>query len=334
MASSARRLRVLDFGTVSPLRSQTSWHALGYGPADEGQATLSFARPQSPYVCLGRHRAYSELAQGTVDRLGLPVLRRMAGGGPVYLDPQQLFFQVSLPASALPPRRDLALARLLAPAAAALRRLGVAAVLDDRGEISRAGAKVCGHGAVQIEGHVIVVGNLIGGFDHDRASQILAVASPATTQEVRRLMERYVTATPVDPNAWRAAMVDEYAAALDAVPFKGRLRVDEQRALTRLDAVFASNGWVRQVDRPTPEVRTIKVRAGVWVHEWAHDGGATVLSVTDGRVDSVVVDDLPRSDLESFVGAPLDEVRRELASRHPHPLAAALAAVPAGRLSA
>lgn len=334
MASSPRRLRVLDFGTVTPLRSQTSWHALGYGRSDPDEATLSFVRPRAPYVCLGRHRSFAEVNHEALQRLGLPLLRRMAGGGPVYLDAQQLFFQVALPTSAVPARRDLALASLLAPAVSALRRLGVDAVFDERGEVSVGAAKVCGHGAAQIGDHVVVVGNLIRGFDHERASQVLATASPTTSAEVQRLMERYVAATPVDPTAWRTTMVEEYAALLGATPVTGRLRVDEQRALTRLDSVFASPGWVRHVDRPAGEVRTIKVRAGVWVHEWAHDGGATVLSVTNGRVDSVLVDGLPARDLRPLVGAPLDEVRRVLTDHTTHPLATALAAVPAGRVSA
>ena len=43
-------LRVIDFGRVTPLRSQTLWHAVAYGVSAGQPATLSFARPSGPYV--------------------------------------------------------------------------------------------------------------------------------------------------------------------------------------------------------------------------------------------------------------------------------------------
>ncbi|MBI3688668.1 MAG: lipoate--protein ligase family protein [Actinobacteria bacterium] len=337
MASSRPRLRVLDFGTVSPLRSQTLWHALGYGETGSA-ATLSFARPQSPYVCLGLHRNAEELDSVAVDRYQLPVYRRMVGGGPVYLDPDQLFFQISLPVSQVPPRRSQALAELLAPAVRALVRLGVPAVLDEHGEISVDGRKVCGHGAGQIEDTVLVVGNLITGFDHERAAAVLRVSSPATRAEVLRLMRRYVAATPVDPNAWRQAMVEEYAAQLGADTLPGRLDTDEQAAVHRLDALFTSAEWLQGTPRPAKPVRTIKIRAGVWVHEWDHPDACTVLSIADGKVDNVLVE--PRGDrtptpaLTSLVGAAVDDARTALSAAATAPLAAALAATQPGQVSA
>ena len=38
-------LRVIDFGRVTPLRSQTLWHAVAYGVSDGAPPTLSFTRP-------------------------------------------------------------------------------------------------------------------------------------------------------------------------------------------------------------------------------------------------------------------------------------------------
>ena len=109
-------LRVIDFGRVTPLRSQTLWHAVGYGVSAGQPATLSFARPSTPYVCLGYHRDPAELDERYCREHGLPVYRRMVGGGPVYLDDRQLFFQICLPARLVSPARRDALRTLLTPA--------------------------------------------------------------------------------------------------------------------------------------------------------------------------------------------------------------------------
>lgn len=330
--SSPRTLRVLDLGHVDGLRSQTAWHALGHVAPRPGEVTLSFQRSRDPYVCLGRHRSRDELDLEYVAAQALPVFRRMVGGGPVYLDRDQVFFQLSLPAAEVSPRRDVALATLLEPAAAALRTCGVDAVLDAAGEISVGAAKVCGHGAGQIEDMVLVVGNLILGFDHERAARVLRTSCEATTDELLRLMRRYVHPTPVDAGTWQRAMVDAYSAALAVDPVAGGLRPDEVREMERLDGVLARPDWVDAVRRPARDVRTLKVRAGVWVHEWTHEAGCLVVSVADGHVDNVLaVGSGPQP--RALVGAPVDRAREALTRDRIEPLAAALAAVPTGGVS-
>src|SRR5204862_370211 len=88
----------------------------------------------------------------------------------VYLDEHQQFFQICLPLDAVPRSREHALRRLLEPAVAAFRAAGVPAELDDDLEIVVGDAKICGHGAAQIEDAVVVVGNLIGRIERARVS--------------------------------------------------------------------------------------------------------------------------------------------------------------------
>ncbi|MGH8993738.1 MAG: lipoate--protein ligase family protein, partial [Acidimicrobiia bacterium] len=182
---------------MSPLRSQTLWHAIAHGVSEGAPPTLSFMRPSRPYVCLGYHRRREEADLAACADAGLPVFRRMVGGGVVYLDADQQFFQVTVPAASVPPARDAALRKLLLPAVAAFRAAGVPAELDDDGEITVGEAKVCGHGAGQIGDAVVVVGNLIERFDHEAAASVLRLEADARA-EALRLMRRFVTATPAD----------------------------------------------------------------------------------------------------------------------------------------
>lgn len=265
---------------------------------------LSFVRPVSPYVCIGYHRDLAEVDADYCRASELPVYRRMVGGGPVYCDTDQLFFQITLPAKDLPARRATALSSLLRPAMRALRSLGVDADLDRFGEVSVGPAKVCGHGAGQLGDGATVVGNLITGFDHDRATRVLRLESDVRGV-VLQLMRRYVAATLVDPVAWKAAMVREYAEHFDSAPHDDQLTAAETRELAHMDRRLQTKAFVAGTPRPARPVRTVKVRAGVWVHEWRGEADRIVLGVAGGNVEVA-------SGREHLVGLRLEDARREL----------------------
>lgn len=284
-------LRVIDFGRVSALRSQTLWHAIAAGVSAGAPATLSFLRPSQPYVCIGYHRRLAEVDLDECGRRGLPVLRRMVGGGPVYLDDGQLFFQITVPPAAVSPVRTVALRQLLLPVVEAFRRVGVDASLDEAGEIVVGDRKVCGHGAGQIDDAVVVVGNLIERFDHAAASAVLRVPSAHARAELQRLMERYVAPTPVDAAAFQAAAVESYATALGLAAVAGSLRDDERERLDALDRRFTDPAWVEGRSRAEPAVWQTKIRAGVGLLV-AADGPTSVLaSVVDGRIERASIVD-------------------------------------------
>lgn len=284
-------LRVIDFGRVSAMRSQTLWHAIAAGVSAGAPPTLSFVRPAEPYVCIGFHRRLDEVDRDECRRRGLPVFRRMVGGGPVYLDDGQLFFQITVPVASVPPVRAAALRQLLAPAVAAFRGAGIDAVLDDAGEIVVGDRKVCGHGAGQLGDAVVVVGNLIERFDHEAAAAVLQAPSAAARAEVRRLMERYVAPTPVDARSFRAAAVRSYGEALGLVPQAGVLDDVEQDRLAELDRRFADPVWVEGSARPVPAVWQPKIRAGVSVVAADHGATSVLASIVGGRIERADVRD-------------------------------------------
>ena len=80
-----------NLGTVSWLDSQLLYHALAY----LGREGLILLQPGSPYVCLGYHQdAAQEIEVDFLTEHGIPIFRREVGGGAVYLDRGQLFYQL------------------------------------------------------------------------------------------------------------------------------------------------------------------------------------------------------------------------------------------------
>lgn len=313
-------LRVIDFGHAPPLRSQTLWHAIVHG-VDRGQpATLSFVRTTLPYVSIGFHRSLAELDQERCRRNGWPVLRRRVGGGPVYMDRDQLCFQITVPASTLPASRLAATRFLLEPAVEAFRAAGLEAELDATSEVVVGDRKVCGHGAAQIGSAVVVVGNLIESFDHAAAASILKTPDEVETAETLQLMRRYVAfdvdAPAVDASAFAAAARESYGRALGASPRDGSLGGDELDELGRLDRLFEDPAWVDRSRRPDPGVWTAKIKGRVWRYFVGGDGRRLGLSVVDGRIVAARVEGFGAdSHLEKMlVGSPLADSPARVAS--------------------
>jgi lipoate-protein ligase A len=175
------------------LDSQLLYHAM---PRVNQEGVLILA-PAEPYVCIGYHQ---DLAQ-EVDLeycgdKGIPVFRREVGGGAVYLDGNQIFYQVVL-------HRDHPLAqgdksafyrRLLEPVAQCYEDLGVGARYRPVNDIVTAeGRKIAGTGAATIGDYVILVGNLIADFDYDTMVRVLRVPDEKFRGKVYESMRENLT---------------------------------------------------------------------------------------------------------------------------------------------
>jgi lipoate-protein ligase A len=283
------KLRVIDFGEVSPLRSQTLWHAIARGVSDGGPPTLSFMQPDSPYVSIGYHRRFAEVDSVACETRGLPIFRRMVGGGPVYLDPEQDFFQITIPTGLARGPHRTTMRTLLEPAVDAFRACGVDAALDDDGELVVGDRKICGHAGGQIRDAVIVVGNLIRSFDHDAAAASLQVPDADVRPEIARLMRRYVAPTPCDPDAYRAGAVSAYAAALGLPAEPGGLSSMEKRVLEELDTQFTDPAWVRGRGEPPADPWRVKIKSGVRMFSSATGDHRLTLSLAGTKVLRAIV---------------------------------------------
>lgn len=327
-------LRVIDFGDVSPLRSQTTWHAIAEGVSEGSPATLSFMRPSAPYVSIGYHRRLEELDLEYCREAGLPVFRRRVGGGPVYLDRDQLFFQVTVPVGSVSPVRSRALADLLAPAVEAYRAAGIpGAVLDEHGEVVVGEAKICGHAAGQVGGAVVVVGNLITAFDHATATRILATPHPEARELMLGAMRRHVAAHPADPVVFRDVAAEAYGSALGLAPVPGELTAAERDHLRRIDAEFGEDDWMTGPVRPPAPTWKVKIRAGVEVVGGGAGETRATAVLRDGRVTEALLVDPAMNGAgpglaRSLHGMTLDEAHSALTTNGPagRRLAAALGA--------
>lgn len=289
-------MRLIETGALSPLRSQTTYHAIARTLTPSAEPVLSLYWTDRPYVCTGFHRSLAELDLDECARRGLPVLRRQLGGGPVYLDADQLLFQVTLPADRAPAMVDAAYRALLGPAVAAFRRLGIAADLVGTNDICVGGRKLSGTGMARIGDALVCVGNVILDFDHDAMAAILAL-EPAVRRTFASVQRRYLTTVrqelgrAVTRDEARDAVVSAYADVYGPL-VPSTLSADEERARDELDVLFSSREWVVEEGAGwTDEVQQAKIRGGARVYATAVERDGAELSATfavvDGRLEDV-----------------------------------------------
>jgi lipoate-protein ligase A len=271
----APSLRIIDAGTVNAVRSQSLWHGIASAMTEDAAPTLSFCRSAEPYVCIGFHRSLDELDLAACGDLGLPIIRRQIGGGPVYIDQDQLFFQLTLPAAQAPVRVDRLYQRFLGPAVTAFRALGLEASLSGLNDIVVGDRKISGTGAGRIRNGVTVVGNVIFRFPHRSMARVLALPN-AVRDEYRALMQRYVSSLAaeglenVGDDEAKQSLIQAYAGAFEAQPDDDRLTALEESEIAEWDARLTDGKWLagraKPETLPTQEsFHRVKINTAVWL---------------------------------------------------------------------
>ena len=278
----------MDFYNLGPVtwwESQCFYHAL----AAMGREGLILCYPMTPYVCLGLHDDLDqEINRRYCRDRKIPLLRRETGGGVVYLDRHQLFFQLVLHRanSLLPLRRQLFYETFLNPAIAVCRGLGIPAELKGPSDIVVNDRKCSGNAAGDIGPSVAYVGNLLLKFDYKAMSEVLRVPSAAYRRGLYRALQLHMTTLSdwvVQLPAYSdlaGALAEEYARYLGGLTPRSpdrELRDNAWKARRRL----TSEEWLSLSGRRRAE-RAVKIAEGVFLIERNLGGRSAGVLIRDG----------------------------------------------------
>ena len=292
----ASPIRLLDLAPVSPVRSQTIYHEVGYALGPDSPDTIMLVSPDAPYVSIGRHQdADSEVDLEYCASAGYPVIRREIGGGAVYLDGDQLFTQWIFQADHLPATVEARFAVYAETLVRTYRALGIAAEHRPINDIHVAGRKIGGTGAARVDRAEVVVGSLMFDFDVHTMARVLKVPSEKFRDKIVQSLTDYMTTMRKELGQAppRAIVIEAYVDACQAVlerPLElGELRPDELALADDLDARFGSRAWLE--DAGGMRKPFVKIHEGVRLAEAAHKapGGLIrcVIRIRDGRLDDV-----------------------------------------------
>lgn len=275
-------LSLYELGEVDWLVSQAVYHAL----ARHGEEGIAVCWPRDPYACLGCH----ESAEDFDPTSGIPVVRRRVGGSLVYLDANQIFFQIVLAPERVAKIRHPAdwYRFLLGPVVACLGRLGIPSVLHPPADILAEGRKISGNAGGNLHDRVVVVGNLLLDFSFEAMGRVRAVPHPMVRRAfVDSMRQNIATLKDLrqEPGLNKEelmrrlsdAFVDDLGATRKRFPWgrwEGRLAA-EGKELTREE-------WVMG-DRARAGDGRIKVREGVYLTWRKKEDGEYSVSLEEGE---------------------------------------------------
>jgi lipoate-protein ligase A len=259
-------IRLLDLGFVSPLHSQTVYHAVGHAMAAGSPDTIILVSPNRPYVCVGYHQDQrKEVDLDYCHAHGLPVYRREVGGGAVYLDEGQLFLQWAFHHGRLPADLEARFECYVRPLVETYRALGIPAYLRPVNDVHVHGKKIGGTGAAQMGIAEIVVGSFMFTFDKATMASVLKVPSEKMRDKVFQSLEQYMTTIQEqlgvlpDRDAVKRIYVERCTETLGRELVPGELTAGERSLMAEIDIRFSSDEWLC--------AKGSLSRSGVKIHE-------------------------------------------------------------------
>jgi lipoate-protein ligase A len=259
---------------------------------------LILLSPGSPYVCLGYFQdAAQEVDLDACQQQSIPVFRREVGGGAVYLDGEQLFYQLVIHRDnpLVPAGWEAFYRRFLQAPIAAYQALGIPAEYRPVNDIVANGRKVSGNGAAEIGEYIVLVGNLIADFDYNTMTLVLRVPDEKfrdkvyqTLQDNLSTIQRELGSVPPHDRLW-----DLLAAAFTEVlgPLTVHTTVDAAwRA--RADALapqMLSDAWTYR-RRSARQGRSLTIRSGLKVQHKTHKAPGGLIRATVELQDKRIAD--------------------------------------------
>ncbi len=264
-------------GKVPWQESQLMYHAL----AQLGRESLCLLAPATPYVCIGFHQDVNqEVDLGFCRANDIPVFRRAVGGGAVFLDGNQLFFQLIIQRDnpIAPKRIDAFYKKFLQPVIEVHHRIGIKVQYKPVNDLVAGTRKISGSGAAVISDSIVFVGNLILDFDYGTMSRVLKIPDEKFRDKVKKTIEENLStirrelgeqkAKQWDESTLNNMMVEEFEKLLG--PLKPCIKDDALiTKMKELESTMINNAWLFQKGRRV-DGRTVKVRSGLEMMQRIH----------------------------------------------------------------
>ncbi|HEX9910198.1 MAG TPA: lipoate--protein ligase [Desulfatiglandales bacterium] len=293
-------MRLYNLGKVPWQESQLIYHAL----AELGWEALSLVSPATPYVCIGFHQdVEQEVDLAYCNAKSIPVFRRDVGGGAVYLDGDQLFFQLILHKDhpEVPKNKEVFYRKFLQPIINVYRRIGIPAAYKPVNDVLAGTKKISGTGVGEIGDCIVFVGNLIVDFNYEEMTKVLKVPDEKFRDKIHKTLKENLTtirrelgekeASRWDEGTLNSFMAEEFQKILGPMAPCAKDPV-LQAKMDELGAHLMSEEWFFQQGKTVPG-REVKIRAGLNVIQKAHKAPGGLIradyEVKEGRIKGVSV---------------------------------------------
>ena len=184
---------LFKFDRLPGCLSMAFFHAL----AREGIDALVIVSPEKPLISIGYFQdASQELNLSYLEKQKLPLFRREVGGGTVYLDENQIFYQVIYGSgnTKLPHTVKEAYQVLSEPAIRTHQRFGIPVSFREVNDlVTKEGRKIGGEGGANIGQSLVFVGSMMMDFDYHTMSQVAKIPDEKWRDKVYKTIDENVT---------------------------------------------------------------------------------------------------------------------------------------------
>jgi len=262
----------MDFYFLDAVSWQHS-QALYHAAAHLGREALFILRPATPYVCIGFHQdAKAEIDLEFASANKIPVFRREVGGGAVYLDGMQLFFQliVRRERADVPKNVSEFYRKFLQPIMDTYQAFGVPAEYKPVNDIITQGRKISGTGAAQIDEMMILVGNFIQDFNYEMMSKCLRVPDEKFRDKVYKTMYENLTTFKRETGKIpaNADLAEDVLPRFEALLGKMKVASLDAELVDKANELLKEMDtpeWLLANDRRNPDSKQVKIAEGIFV---------------------------------------------------------------------
>ncbi len=306
----------LYLDAVSWQYSQAIYHAAAY----LGREVLILLRPSTPYVCIGYHQdAQQEIDLDFAAANGIPIFRREVGGGAVYLDGDQLFFQLIVRKDnpAVPAKITEFYQKFLQPVIDTYHQFGVNAEYKPVNDIIVNGRKISGTGAAQIEDMMILVGNFLQDFNFEMMSKVIRVPDEKFRDKVFKTMSENLTTFlretgSIPSNDDLAAdLLPHYEALFGKMEAK-KLDAELVQKAEEILVEMNTPAWLLANDRRRPDSSQVKIAEGVFVMQKMVKTPGGLIRITAVNKEGILQDVHISGDFFFFPAASLELLEQAL----------------------
>ena len=265
--------------------------------------------PRAPFANVGFHQeAEREIDLEHCRGQGIPVVRRVVGGGAILDGPWEQDYMLLVPAGApgTPGGVEPFYEHYLRPVRSTLKRLGLTAERSGVNDLTVRGRKISANGALLLDGCWVLVGDILLDLDLPAMSRALRVPDEKFRGKLSEGMGDWLTSlrkeTGQVPSRELVCRLlrEELERHLGSPMAPGTLSGEEQDRLDRLRRERSEDAWTFQKDSSHPAfrreseegLRSVKIAHGVSLRRVDRKAGKllriTLLS-REGRIEEVEI---------------------------------------------